>query len=211
MKEFDDVDPEEIAHQELRWRLLALALIFLLAVSMAPLLYRSVFASPIRETTQVILFGFCTLCGLLMIYYLVDRHLLISRLRGRVAGRDRAIQRLKQQPSSKFLASLPALDDFTNRLSLQFRRVSTADQPLSVLAIKLDLRPEVCNVIEVPVAYADAGQAVLRRLRAEDSLFLIGPGAFGILLPRVSTHARRGDKTQAGRTTPRCSRPRSAL
>ena len=76
-----------------------------------------------------------------------------------------------------------------NRLSFEFRRVSTADQPLSVLAIKLDLRPEVCNVIEVPVAYADAGQAVLRRLRAEDSLFLIGPGAFGILLPRVSTHA----------------------
>jgi len=44
-------------------------------------------------------------------------------------------------------------------------------------------------VTEAAVVFADAGQAVVRRMRAEDSLFLIQPGVFGILLPRISTQA----------------------
>lgn len=189
MNDLDDIHPEEIVHKELRWRVLALALIFILAVGMALMLYPAVFATPTRGTIHAVLFGFCALSGLLMIDYLVDRHILICRLRGRLAARDNAIQRVKQHASSKFLASLPALDDFTNRLSLRFRRVSGVDQPLSVLAIKIELRPDVCNLTEAPVVYADAGLAVLRRMRGEDSLYLIEPGAYGILLPRISTHA----------------------
>ena len=71
---------------------------------------------------------------------------------------------------------------------MEFRRASGAEQPLSLLAVEVKVQPEICNATETTVVYADAGRALLRRIRGEDSLFLLESGVFGILLPRISTH-----------------------
>ena len=95
---------------------------------------------------------------------------------------------IQQEASKDFLASLPAIDTFADRLAMEFRRASSAEQPLSFLAVEVKVQPEICNATETTVAYADAGRALLRRIRGEDSLFLLDAGVFGILLPRISTH-----------------------
>jgi hypothetical protein len=90
--------------------------------------------------------------------------------------------------SKDFLASLPAIDTFTDRLAMEFRRTSSLEQPISLLAVEVRVRPEICNATVTAVVYADAGRAILRRIRGEDALFLLQSGAFGILLPRISTY-----------------------
>ena len=94
MRVFDHIDPVEIDRREIHLRLLALAVICILALGLALMMYPTVFAKPITlsgGTFQAVFFGFCTL-SVLLIAYLVDRHMLISRLRGRIAARERAIQ-----------------------------------------------------------------------------------------------------------------------
>ena len=83
MQIFDRVDPLALEDRERHLWLLALAILFLFAVGIALLMYPAAFSSPIalmvaspRET----FFGFCAMAALAIIY-LVDRHLLISRLR----------------------------------------------------------------------------------------------------------------------------------
>ena len=190
MKVFDHIDPGQIDRREIHLLLLALIVIFVLALGLALMMYPRVFAKPMTlsgATFQSVFFGFCSL-SVLLIGYFVDRHVLISRLRGRIAARERAIKLIQQEASEEFLASLPAIDTFTDRLAMEFRRASRMEQPLSLLAVEVEARPEICNVTETAMVYADAGRVILRRIRGEDSLFLLQPGVFVILLPRISTH-----------------------
>jgi len=87
MQIFDQIDPLSLESREQNLWLLALAILFLFAVGIALLLYPAAFSSPIalmvaspRET----FFGFCAMVAIAIIY-LVDRHLLISRLREKAA------------------------------------------------------------------------------------------------------------------------------
>ncbi len=190
MRLFDNIDPGQIDRREVHLRLLALAVICILALGLALMMYPTVFAQPMTlsgRTFQVVFFGFCSL-SVLLIAYLLDRHMLISSLRGRIAAREKAAQLSKQEASKDFLASLPGIDTFADRLAMEFRRASSAEQPLSLLAVDVKIQPEICNATETKVVCADAGRALLRRIRGEDSLFLLESAVFGILLPRISTH-----------------------
>jgi len=190
MRVFDHIDPVDMERREIHLRLLALAVICILALGLALMMYPTVFAQPVTlsgGTFQVVFFSFCSL-SVLLIAYLVDRHMLINRLRGRIVARERAIQLIQHEDSKDFLASLPANETFTDRLAMEFRRASSAEQPLSFLVVDVKVQPGIYNATETAVVYADAGRAILRRMRGEDSLFLLGSGVFGILLPRISTH-----------------------
>jgi GGDEF domain-containing protein len=189
MRVFDHIDPGEIDRREIHLRLLALAVICILALGLALIMYPAIFAKPMTlsgGTFQAVFFGFCTL-SLLVIAYLVDRQLLISSLRRRIAAREITVQQIKQEASKDFLASLHGPGTLRDRLAMEFQRVSGAEQPLSLLVVEVKVQPEICNPTETPVVYADAGRALLRRIRGEDSLFLLASGRFGVLLPRIST------------------------
>jgi len=190
MRVFDHIDPMEIDRREIHLRLLAITVIFILAVGLGVMMYPAVFAKPMTlsgPTFRTMFFGFCTLSALL-IAYLVDRHILISKLRARIVAEERAIQLIQREASKDLLSSLPTMDTFADRLSMEFRRVSRVGQPLSVLAVEITVRAEVCSPQEVALVHADAGRAILRKARGEDSLFLLDPGVFGMLLPRISTN-----------------------
>ena len=197
MKVFDHIDPAEIDRREVHLHVLALIAILVLALGLALMMYPTVFAIPITlswPTFQTVFFSFCIL-SVLLLGYLLDRHLLISKLRVRIAARERAIKIIKYQASKDFLASLPANETFTDRLTMEFRRASSAEQPLSLLAVEVKVQPEDCSATETAGVYADAGRAILSRTRGEDSLFVLDPGLFVILLPRISTNTAESMKT----------------
>lgn len=188
MKVFDDVDAAKIDRREIHLRVLGIAIISVLAVGLAIMMYPAVFARPVAlsgTTFQILFFAFCTLAALL-IAYLVDRHMLVSKLRLDIVARERAIQFIQHQASEDFLASLPGLDTFQDRLAMEFRRASSAAQPLSLLAVETMVPAEIGDP-EKAALQADAGRAILRRIRGADSMFLLEPAVFAILLPRIST------------------------
>ncbi len=83
MQIFDQVDPVSLESREQHLWFLALSILFLFALGIALLMYPAVFSMPTalkvvspRET----FYGFCVM-AVLVIFYLGDRQLIISRLR----------------------------------------------------------------------------------------------------------------------------------
>ncbi len=80
---FDRVDPLALDTRERHLWLLALSILFILAVGIALIIYPSVFSIPIALTVtspRATFFGLCAMAVLVVSYFL-DRQFVISRLR----------------------------------------------------------------------------------------------------------------------------------
>lgn len=132
MRVFDKIDPLTIDHRDLQLHLLALSMIFVLGAGVALLMYPAVLTSsvvPSGLAVRKIFFGFCALC-LLLISYLIERQLVIRRLRRKLIEEERQITRLRQQASADLLDTLPGLGHFQDRLTMEFRRAASTQRPL---------------------------------------------------------------------------------
>jgi GGDEF domain-containing protein len=167
--------------------------IFILSAGLALLMYPAVFAnqavSP-GKTPQIAYFGFCGLSCLLTAY-IVERQITIQRLRRQIAlDRLRASDALSQA-SADLLATMPNFNTFGDRLSMEFRRAVTASLNLSVFVVALKLRSTFSEPgLSVP-ALSDAAKVISRRLREQDSIYLLKSGYFGVILPGVDTLTAR--------------------
>lgn len=187
---FDAPDPKRLNSRETQLWILAIVVLAVLAVGIAVLMYPAVFSTPAapREATlKIVFFAFCAL-SVLMVSYLVDRQLVIQTLRRRLAEEQTHSSTLISQTSAYLLDSLPGLSHFQDRLAMEFRRSLNTDQPLSVVAVALNLSRNVLAPGEIISAFGDAAKALMRRLRGEDSLFFFRTGAFAVVLPHSSGH-----------------------
>ena len=81
---------------------------------------------------------------------------------------------------------LPGFGTFCDRLAMEYRRASSSQQSLSLLAAELKPSRVFTESGEIETAFGDAAKTLLRKLRSEDSIFMVAPGIFGILLPAVN-------------------------
>jgi GGDEF domain-containing protein len=193
MRVFDRIDPATLERRDWQLWMLALVTIFVLALGLAVLMYPTVFSnsSTLTATLHRSFFGFCAL-SLLLVFYLVDRQLVIRQLRGQLAEEQRLKVSLLEQASEDLLGSLPGFSYFQDRLAMEFRRVAHAGQALSVLVVRVQPSREAVQAAAAATALGDAAKVLIRRLRREDSIYLFWTGVFGILLPGVrGTDANR--------------------
>jgi GGDEF domain-containing protein len=121
----------------------------------------------------------------------VDRQFTIHGLRHQIAiDRMRASESLKQA-SADLLGTMPNFDTFEDRLSMEFRRAVAAELTLSVLVIAVKLRPDFSEPSFAMSALGDAAKAISRKLREQDSVYVLRPGFFGVILPGVDTSTAR--------------------
>ncbi len=187
MKIFDRVDPGSIERRELHLWILALTVIFVLAVGQALIVYPAAFEKSVilnGPELRNLFFAFCAL-SVLMLGYFVDRQIVIRQLRRRLTRENHRVERLRQQASLDMLGALPGLDRFKDALAMEFRRAFNARQPLSLLTVAVRPCSKLGEVSGTVVAYGDALKTLARKLRREDSLYSFGPGFFGIVLPGV--------------------------
>jgi GGDEF domain-containing protein len=188
MTVFDRIDPSSLDRRELHLWVLATAMIIILSAGTALLMYPVVSGGEFVVTGGVsrkVFLAFCALSGLL-VAYLIERQFVIRQLRNRLVEELRRNVAIRQQASVELLESLPELNHFQDRLSMEFRRSAMTEQPLSLLVVRLRPSRELTASGESAAAYGDAAKAIIRRLRREDSIYLFSPGVFGILLPNVS-------------------------
>lgn len=198
MRVFDRIEPSAIERRDWQLWLLALAVILVLSGGVALLMYPAVFSQPLTmtgSTSHRVFFAFCLLCFLL-VGYLLDRHIVIRRLRCQLAEQHRRSITLLEQASADLLESLPGLDHFQDRLAMEIRRAITVQQPVSLLILGLKPSHELEVAGGASTAFGDAAKAVIRRLRREDSIYIFRHGVFGLVLPGVSA-------TEAGRVADR--------
>jgi GGDEF domain-containing protein len=184
MKPNGQKSPEDLERREFQLSLFASLSILVLAGGIALLMYPVVFSnreySPTRGT-RIGYFGFCALATLL-VAYILDRQRTIHRLRVELAvDRKRSSEALRQA-SADLLSAMPTFNTFEDRLTMEFRRAAAAELKLSILVIAIKLKGTFSEPSLAMSALGDAAKAVTRKLREQDSLFILRPAFFGVIL-----------------------------
>jgi GGDEF domain-containing protein len=186
MKIFDQVRADNLERRELQLSIFVAVTVSVLAVGMVVLMYPLVFSHqvPADRTTRIAFWGFCALCILLTVY-LWDRHATIRRLRREMAEGRRQIAETRRQASVELLKRMPNFDSFQDRLPMEFRRTATTTQKLSIVVITIKFPPEHSSPSETASALGDAAKVIARKMREQDSIYILAPACFGAVLPGV--------------------------
>lgn len=188
----------ELERRELRLTIFTCTAIIVLTAGLALLMFPAVFAGPsssLNRTPQIAFFGFCGL-SVLLVAYIIDRQVTIRRLRRQMAEDRRHATSAREQASMDLLKSLPNYSSFQDRLPMEYRRSSATSQPLSILVVRLDLAKDYV-ALGAQATVGDAAKALLRKLREQDSIYLLRPASFGIVLPGVAFAAARSVSARA--------------
>ena len=139
MEIFDRLDPNTLDRREFNLWILAHTMILILAVGVGLLMYPTVFSHPLSLAdipSRSAFFGFCGLAALIVGYF-VDRQVVIRHLRAELENEKRQIAKIRREASADLLTMLPGLNNFCDRLAMEYRRASNTQQPLSLLAVEL--------------------------------------------------------------------------
>jgi GGDEF domain-containing protein len=80
---------------------------------------------------------------------------------------------------------MPNFGSFQDRLPMEFRRMATTTQKLSIVVITLKFPPDHSSPSETAAALGDAAKVIARKLREQDSVYILAPACFGAVLPGV--------------------------
>ncbi len=189
MRTFDEIDPRNLDRRQWELCMLSLTVILILAVGMALLMYPTALSNDLiisGATKRKVFFGFCAL-SVLLVGYLLDRQVVISQLRQRVAEERQRVVAIRREASLDLLATLPGFDLFRDRLAMEHRRAASTHLPLSLLVVELEPSSRLSGKEENDMAFGDAAKALIRKLRPEDSIYHLCPGVFAIVLPGMDT------------------------
>jgi GGDEF domain-containing protein len=190
---FDRIPSGSLERREMQLILTASVAIIILAggliLFMYPVVFSAAAVSP-NWTLSSAFFGFSVL-SVLLAGYLVDRQLTIQRLRHQIAEDRRCSSVALKQASADLLQALPNFDSFRDRLPMEYRRATSAKYELSVLVAAIQLHAALPGSIEAASALGDAAKAIHRKLREEDSVYVLTAGYFGVILPGVGVSSAK--------------------
>jgi hypothetical protein len=185
---FSGLPSGSLERREMQLILCACSVIILLAGGLALFMYPVVFSqtalAPTR-TMSVAFFGFCTL-SILLALYLLDRQATIGRLRQQIGEERRRSSEAMKQASADLLDALPDFSSFQDQLAMEYRRDAAAKQNLSVLVITTRVRETLAEPSLKMSFLGDAAKAIARKLREQDSVYLLAYGIFGVILPGLN-------------------------
>jgi len=147
----------------------------------------------------------------LVIAYLFERQRTVHHLKQQVLEEMDRNMELRLQASADLLHTMPNIDYFWDRLTMEYRRAMTMERQLSLLLVKAKSRPNATQETDPTAALGDAARAMSRKLRPTDSIYRLAPDFFGLVLPDTDTlnakriAARLQEELQTVRTKHGCS------
>ena len=185
MRFVDRMPSGNLERREMHLILFACSAIIVLAGGLALFMYPVVFSqtglAPSR-TMSIAFFGFCAL-SILLAVYLLDRQATIGRLRQQIGEERRRYSEALKQASAELLEALPNFSSFQDQLSMEYRRDAAVKQNLSVLVITTKVHQALSEPSQSMSFLGDAAKAISRKLREQDSLYLLAYGHLGVILP----------------------------
>jgi hypothetical protein len=158
-----------------------------LAIGTALLMYPVVFSQqdqPAYRNLRAAFLGFCVL-SVLLTAYLWNQQMTIRRLRHRITGSRERMAEAQRQASEALLSTMADFRSFQDRLPMEHRRAMTVSEPLSILVVAVRIPGESTPSL-LTAAVGDAAKAIARKLRKQDSLYLLGTATFAVILPGVN-------------------------
>jgi len=193
-----------LERREMQTILLACLAIIVSAVTVALFMYPVVFsptASAISRTMTVASFGFCVL-SFLQAMYLVDRQVTIKRLRQQIWEERDTTSKVLKQASVDLFETLGNFSSFQDQLLTESQRAVTYRQNLTVLIVGTQVHEAFSEPSLSRPILGDVAKAISRKLREQDSIYILTYGSFGVILPGVDALAARrvSDRVMEGLT-----------
>jgi len=187
MAKFNRADLDHLEKRELQLTILSAVFVFVLAAGLATLMYPLVFEHPEgnKWTLRVAYFGFCGLT-LLFIGYLIDRQGMVRKLKQQLLEELERNIEISHQASVDVLQSMPDINHFWDRLTMEFRRAVATQKTLSLLLV--NAKPAVqagSTGGDESAAWGAAAKAMAKKLRPTDSIYRLGTNLFGVVLPET--------------------------
>ena len=184
MSKLNRAELDHLERRELQLTVLAAVFVLVLAAGLAAFMYPLVFVHPEgnKWTLRVAFFGFCALT-ILFVGYLVDRQRMVRQLKQHLLEELERNVELRQQASVDLLQSMPDINHFWDRLTMECRRAVATEKTLSLLLVKA--MPGQASVD--PASWGDAAKAMSRKLRPTDSIYRLSTDLFGLVLPETDT------------------------
>jgi hypothetical protein len=193
-------NPADIERRELQSTVFACSAIAIMGIGSAVLMYPVVFnhqgTAPDRGL-RIAFFGFCGLC-LLLTAYVWDSRATIRRLRVQMELDRKESSDARMQASEELLKSIPKLNSFQDQLPMEYRRTTATAQQLSILVIAFQFPAGTSSSTGQPAILGDAAKAISRKLREQDSIYVLGPSCIGAILPGLEISAARGLASRIG-------------
>ncbi|MGA8224167.1 MAG: hypothetical protein WB780_21150, partial [Candidatus Acidiferrales bacterium] len=186
--EFNERQLDILERRENQLSILAAIMVLVMAAGVALLMYPLVFGhqeGSNKETMRFAFFGFCVLT-LLFVAYMLSRRRTMHELKQQLVSELKRNLDLRHQANVDLLHTIPDLNQFRDRLAMEFRRASSMERKLSLLIVKVKLASDLPEAAEKS-GLGEAARAIFRHLRASDSMYLCGPGLFGAVMPDTDT------------------------
>lgn len=183
MSKLNREELDRLERRELHLTVVSVVFVLILAAGLASFMYPLVFLHPPENpwTMRVAFFGFCALT-LLFVSYLLQHQRTVKKLKQELLAEFERNLTLQHQASVDLLGSMPGLDHFWDRLTMEFRRASTTQKKLSLVLVKLEPSGVRTDAAE---AAGDAAKAMARKLRPTDSIHRLSPELFGVVMPET--------------------------
>lgn len=191
MQLFDGIPSGRLERHEMQLILFACLAIIVLASGVALFMYPVVFSQTASAHARIMtvgFFGFCVL-SILLVVYLVGRQAIIRRLRQQIGEERRRSSKVLNQASVDLLETLANFSLFQDQLLMEYRRAATGKQSLSVLVITTRVHEALSEPSISLSVLGDAAKAISRKLREQDSIYILTHGHFGVILPGVDALA----------------------
>jgi GGDEF domain-containing protein len=196
----DRAELDRLERHELHLTILSAVIVLVLAGGVALLMYPLVFVHPDPANKWNPRFGFIGFCALSLLFvgYLLDRHRTVRKLKQSLLEELARNLELRDQGNADLLHTIPDLNHLMDRLVMEFRRASSMQQTLSLVVAQVALKSGAPESAEGRAALGEAARAMSKKLRASDSIYMFGPGLFGLVLPGADSSQAR---TLASRLT----------
>jgi len=178
---------DRLERRGLQLTVLSAVFVLILASGLAAFMYPLVFVHPEgnKWTMRVAFFGFCALTALFLVY-LFDRQHTFRQLKHHLLAELERNVALQIQASNDLLKSMPDLNHFWDRLTMEFRRARSMEKNLSLVLVKVKTGARTPGN-DQNASLSDAAKAMARRLRPSDSMYRLSDSLFGIVLPETDT------------------------
>ena len=199
---FNQTELDNLERRDFQLSILAAVIVLVLAGGVALLMYPLVFVHPDEANKWTLRFaflGFCVL-SLLLVAYLLDRQRTMRGLKQQLVAELQRNLELRNQGNVDLLHTIPDLQHFQDRLVMEHRRAVSTQRTLSLLVVKVKLPDRLLGKNEETAALGEAARAIARHLRQNDSMYLLGPGFFGLVLPDTDGASANQISLQLGQT-----------
>ena len=177
---------DSLERRGLQLTILSAVFVMVLASGLAAFMYPLVFIHPVgnKWTLRVAFFGFCALT-LLFVGYLIDRQRTFRKLKQHLLAELERNVTLQHQASVDLLHTLPDVNHFWDRLTMEYRRAMTMQKTLSILLLKAQPAAAAASAKndKSSESWSDAAKAMSRKLRPTDSIYRLSTDVFALVLP----------------------------